>query len=252
MKNKHTLATALALLALGAGPLLAQTTTWYYDTSNNAAAAGSTATVFTDIGAAWQDVQVSQVVPGGFFGGASETAATPTAQFVNDISFQVWAFGNLGIASGDITAASLRVTVESILTQPPGAPATWTIFGYTGGAVNQNTMNYTNTSPDINTAINFGSFGTAGNYVGGSWFNIDVTSALQAYTAGTIDGIVIGNTTDSPLLTGADFTLQFNTSEDPSASLRPGLQVTTMPIPEPSAALLGACGALALLRRRRA
>lgn len=238
------------VLALGTGPLLAQTTTWYYDTTNNAAAAGSPATQFTNIGAAWQDTFISQLETGVNFGSAIATQANPISQFGNaDDAWQIWSFGALGIAPGDITAASLGVSFDGGGSLPNGGTNTWTIYGYNAGPVNQSTMTYTNSFTGINQGTSYGTFQTTGFYTADSWFNIDVTSALQAYADGTITGIVIGNVTESPILFGTDNALLFNTSED-AAGVRPGLQVTT--IPEPSAALLGAFGALALLRRRRA
>lgn len=239
----------MIVLVLGTGPLLAQTTTWYYDTTNNAAAAGSSATVFTDIGTAWQDTFISQLQIGSNFGSSIGTQANPTSQFDPDDTWQIWSFGDLGITPGDIAAASLGVSFDGVGSQPAGVTNTWTIFGFTGGPVDQSTMTYTNSFSGIDLGTTYGTFQTTGLYVADSWFNINVTSALQAYAAGTISGIVIGNVTESPLFTGAENALNFNTSED-AAGVRPGLQVTT--IPEPSAALLGAFGALALLRRRRA
>lgn len=81
------------------------------------------------------------------------------------------------------------------------------------------------------------------------WFDSTVTSATQALGAGTKYGIL----TDPLMVVPAAGATQnvsslFSTTPDPT-KLANGRTVTG--IPEPSSALLGAIGALGLLRRRR-
>jgi hypothetical protein len=259
MKTRyHITLLAVALTASAMG----QTTTWYFDTTNNSAAAGVTPNASVNIGAAWQDTFLSQLNPATAQGTSGISQANPRADFLGDGSivssdqnWQIWSFGNLGITD-TINSAVLWLSARDTLSGgsfPAGQTNTWTIYGF-NQPVNQATMTWNSSVGGVVTGSNYGTFnitGGAGGAVPG-FTGVNITSALQAYNAGTITGIVIGRA--SPLvgsLDGTDVRIVFDTSESATAGFRPGLAVTTTPIPEPSAALLSAMGALALLRRKR-
>jgi len=143
----------------------------------------------------------------------------------------------------------------------PGLPNTWNIVGIaadnTGWDTNTMSWNDINggaagdwTGGTLGGSL-FGSYGTfqdLGTNVDGN-IAINLTSAFQAFLNGTISGIAFVDSTNGDTFNGIDYFFSPYSNDSATATNRPGLLVTA--IPEPSTALLGCLGVLALLRRRR-
>lgn len=160
------------------------------------------------------------------------SAQSPNALGTNRLSsvFSLGSFGN-DVGTGtdgsteQITSVTLWLYVASI--SPLNTTDTFTIFSglnSTTGAVGS----FSVTQPtDVNTFVGI---------------DIPLSVALSGFTIGNGN-----NQTPTQLLN--TYTESAGVA---NATNRPGFSVTTVMIPEPSSALLGALGAAVLLRRRRA
>ena len=262
MKTKQTASILAAFFALAAGAS-AQATTWFYGASDNSANFGVTpdssqAITWND---AWANGDALQNTYGNnnYIGSESLQVSRPDL-FGYDQSIMMFGFGGTGLTAADVGNAILHIRQD--FSSFPGFPNTWNIVGIAAG----------NTGWDTNTMtwndINGGAAGDwTGGTLGGSLFGsygtfqdlgsnttpgniaIDVTSAFQAFLNGTISGIAFVDSTTGTTFAATDLSFIPFSNDNTIATNRPGLLVTA--IPEPSTALLGCLGVLALLRRRR-
>ena len=254
---------AYAALAVGAAltPLAsAQTTTWFYGGTNNSATFGVTADSSQAI--TWQDswAAADTFANSNYFGTESLQVNRPDALGIEQ-GIAMYGFGGTGLNAADVTSALLYL--RSDFSFPTGSPNTWNIVGIANGNTSWDTS--TMTWNDINggaagdwtggtlgasLAGNFGSFQDLGTS-NDTNIAIDITSALQAYLAGSISGIAFVNSTTGDTFSANDYAFVPFSNDNTTATNRPGLLVTTQVIPEPSSVLLGLLGTLALVRRRR-
>jgi PEP-CTERM motif len=244
-------AITLALTSSG----FAQTTTWFYGASDNSANFSVSADSSSAI--TWQDGWASGNVLGNnnFFGSQSIQSNRPN-QFSQNQAISLYSFGGTGLLSGNVTSALLYLRQDF-----SSNAQSWNIVGLAAGnsGWDTNTMTWN----DINGAgAGDWTGGTLGASLSGSYgsftstglgtdtnISVDITSAFQAYLDGTITGIAFVNATIGTTTSAGDNRFIPFSNDNDTATNRPGLLVTA--IPEPSAALLGGLGLLALLRRRR-
>ncbi|HEY8961831.1 MAG TPA: DNRLRE domain-containing protein [Luteolibacter sp.] len=263
MKTRIPARTALAVIATGiclAASASGQTTTWYSDTTNNSAiATGTAANTFIDLGSTnWKDTYIRQDQASTNFGNSTSIQVNRDGTIANDVSIIMVGWNNLNITD-TVTAARYYFTLEGAAVA--GTSNTWYVVGINGsqGAWTETGATWTNSNTlvdQVNYATtNYGTFTYAGNFAdyndSTKWFSIDVKDALADYKAGTISGIALINNTSSGAATGTAQRLQLNTAEETNANLRPGMLVTTTPVPEPATVSLGLIGAVGLLIRRR-
>ena len=256
--------TPMALLAFSlfslSGGLSAQSVVNWYGNTNNSAAYGVTVTGSYSPGT-WQDTMVAHATPASNFGSLDNMQANWNSPLGSNRQAILMTFGNLGLSGGQfITNAQLHTNFLSA-----GAATnqdTWHVFGL-NTPLNENTVTWNSIGATLDAAwagglvpgnpnyfSTFSTVGLAGS--DGENFSINVTSALQAYKAGTISTLALINFSNVPVGPGSAERLGFYTSEAVTVANQPGLAVTVSPVPEPgSALLLGAASSLALLRRRR-
>jgi len=246
MKARYACAALAAALTASA---TAQTTTWY-GVANNAAAAGVSGTTYSAISNAnWHDTYIIASAPGQN-DGASATAQVrgPKVGGIGGTNAQMLSvFGFDGLTISDtITNAYLRLNLGIAA----GAPYDVYLTGISNGS------NWTESNATWSSLVTAGYLDNTAttNAVtissGTGWKSFNVTSLLQQYMAGTIDGIAIVRSTPYTGAIGSQPNMVWYTSED-LTGLTPGLVVTTTPVPEPSAAALGGLGLLFLFRRKR-
>jgi hypothetical protein len=168
----------------------------------------------------------------------------------------VYGFNSIsGFTATDVQAASIYGNINEVfyLNQPSGNAVIATIRGLESSQRNfsEGTANWNNLN-NSHFTTSYGTFSIDPNIINGSWFGVDVTNALKDYLNGTIGGIAFEVTQQGESFTGSDIMIQFQSQENTTASLRPGMMVNVAPVPEPSGALLGGlAGMIGLLRRRR-
>ena len=257
MKTKQTASILAAFFALAAGAS-AQATTWYYGASNNSANFGVTPDFSQAI--TWNDAWAGGTgANNNYFGSQSLQSNRPSQQGINQ-AIMMFGFGGTGLTAGDVGSAILHIRQD--FSSLPGFPNTWNIVGIAAGNTgwDTNTMTWNDidgvagpgdwTGDTLGGSL-FGSYGTfqdLGTNVDGN-IAINVTSAFQAFLDGTITGIAFTNPTNGTTFSASSFAVIPFSNNNAIATNRPGLLVTA--IPEPSTALLGCLGVLALLRRRR-
>jgi hypothetical protein len=265
MKTKHIATSVFALLALSSGSLMAQNN-WYFGGGTNTASNFTLPSIDNNlsIGAGWRDAFGDSTAPDFEFFGSGATQVSRPNLLGEEEAVAIWSFTGLThlgspLTSADVGTAILHLRQSSLATT--GIDNTYTIGGLVTGnaAFDTSAMSWN----DINDGgAGDWTGGTLGGSITGSFgsftatpgfdtlVSIDLTDALKAYLDGTIDGIVLYNFTDDlGALAGSDNAFIPYSNDNLTQANRPGLLVTI--VPEPSTALLGAIGALALLRRRR-
>jgi hypothetical protein len=250
MKTKQLLCTLLLSLA---GLVQAQFTTyWIGNNDNSLTATGGQAQHYQNGG--WKDLTTFENLPNTAFNG-SPLGITGASFFAGDRNITYFGFGTIsGFTASEILTASIygNINDATYLNQTSGNLSITT----RGLALSQLNFSETtsswNTLNDTHLTTNYGSFIVDPNVPDGSWLSMDVTNALKDYLNGTIGGIAFEITRIGESFTASDQTVQLMSQENLTASLRPGLLVNVVPVPEPSGALLGGiAGMMALLRRRR-
>jgi hypothetical protein len=251
MKSKQLLCTLLLSLA---GLVQAQTTTyWIGNNDNSLTATGVQAQNYQNGG--WKDVSTFELVPNTVSNTSPNQFSAPSF-FGGDRAITVYGFNSIsGFTATDVQAASIYGNINEVfyLNQPSGNAVIATIRGLESSQRNfsEGTANWNNLN-NSHFTTSYGTFSIDPNIINGSWFGVDVTNALKDYLNGTIGGIAFEVTQQGESFTGSDIMIQFQSQENTTASLRPGMMVNVAPVPEPSGALLGGlAGMIGLLRRRR-
>ena len=246
MKSKYVVAALAAAFTITAS---GQTTTWY-GVANNALSAGVTGTTYSAVSNAnWHDAYIiaSDPLASDGFNASSQVRGPKVGGIGGTNAQMISVFGFDGLTITDtITSAALRLD----LTIANAAPFNVYLTGISNGS------NWTEGNATWNSLVTAGYLNNAATTnpvtitAGTGWKSFDITSLLQQYVAGTIDGIAMVRATPFSGGQGNQPNMVFLTSEDLTGNT-PGLVVTTMPVPEPSAAVLGGLGVLTLLSRRR-
>jgi hypothetical protein len=232
-------------------------TTWFYGASDNKATFGVTADNSQAI--TWMDSWAGGTnYNSNKFGTVSLQVNRPNVDGGGQ-SIIMFGFDGTGLTSSQVGSASLYLRQD--FSFPTNVPNTWNIVGIAAGNNNwdTNTMSWN----DINGASagdwtggtlggslsgSYGTFQDLGTSLDGN-VAIDLTSAFKAYLDGSITGIAFVNATNGNTFTAANYAFVPFSNDNVTATNRPGLLVTA--IPEPSSALFGLIGAVALFRRRR-
>ena len=249
MKLKHTL---LALLLAFAGTAHAQSTNiWIGNNNNSLAATGTAADTYQSGG--WKDITVNQAITTPDNSNPNQFNAPNV--FGEEQGITVYGFGGItGLTAAEVTSALLYANISDVVDFASNGTVTFSLHGINPGLASFAENNTSWTTLNAGSLLNnYGTF-TIGSSdtLNGTWVSYDVTSAFQDYLTGSIGGLAFTINTAGSTFNGNDLAVQFNSQENASASLRPGIMVTAAPIPEPSAALLLGClGFIRLLRRAR-
>lgn len=244
MKTTHLL-TALLLAAAGSA---SAETLWIGNNDNSLTATGAAADLFQNGG--WKDLTVNQAIP--FADNTSPNQFNATNIFGDEQGITVYGFGGIaGITASDVTSAFLYANVFDVVDFPTNGSVSFTLHGITPGLSGFTEASTTWSTLNSGSLLgNYGSFNiSSSDLINGTWVSYDVTAAFQDYLNGNIGGLAFTIDTPGSTFNGNDHAVQFNSQENATASLRPGLLVT---VPEPSAALLIGCiGLVRLIRRGR-
>ena len=244
-----------ALLLSLAGLVQAQNTTyWIGNNDNSLTATGTQAQNYQNGG--WKDMSTYELLTNSNLN-TNPNQISAASFFGGDRAITFYGFNSIsGFTAAQVLSASIYGNINEVnwLNQSIGTTVTATIRGLSTSQVNfsEGTATWANLN-DTHLTTNYGNFIIDRDIANGSWFAVDVTSALQDYLNGTIGGIAFTIDTLGESFEGSDIMIQFQSQENATASLRPGMMVNVAPVPEPSGALLGGiAGMMALLRRRRA
>ncbi|MBB5351738.1 hypothetical protein HNR46_001977 [Haloferula luteola] len=254
MKTRSIKLSLLAITALTGGAL-GQTTTWFYGSGNNSANYSVTADNYSSLGSGWQDGWASQLT--GTTGYDTVSIQTNAPQmFGTQQAGILYGFDGTGLNSAQVSTAMLYLRQDYSSTSQ-----TWTIYGLATGNTGWDSSNMTWADLDTSSATDwtgdtlvgslgstYGTFSTTGLDVDTN-ISVDITDAFKAYLDGSISGIAFMQNANGTTLNGGDRRLIVFSDENLTSSNLPGLLVTQ--VPEPSTAILGLLGSLALLRRRR-
>jgi hypothetical protein len=218
------LAITAALIGSASGLAAAQTMVFYSDDNAGTPAGANAAAGYTPAGnldSIGYDSSTYNAATGATFADPGTISTRPFINAAVPAYFQNYNINGLPTSVGAETLQSVTLFIYAESVNPDGSNLGFTIYDALNGAGGTIPLTLSNANE-------------------GNFFSFTLTAAQIA------NGFSIGAT---GLPTNA--LLNVASEENTSFDLRPGV-LATYAIPEPSAALLGAVGALVLLRRRRA